>query len=146
MKISTFLRDMRNSTLIAGLLLLALSATAGPVPTDSVVPADQWQQAQTVSSFPFTTTLNSTTIPLNNDYNLPPTDIADGPDVVYKLIFNQDTYLNASVTSGENGKVALYPEGFKFLLEILKAFSSLLNEVVIIFFLGRFDHYFDIVK
>ena len=112
MKISTFLRDMRNSTLIAGLLLLALSATAGPVPTDSVVPADQWQQAQTVSSFPFTTTLNSTTIPLNNDYNLPPTNIADGPDVVYKLIFNQDTYLNASVTSGENGKVALYAEDF----------------------------------
>ena len=78
----------------------------------NVNPADTWQQAQTVSTFPFSATLNATSIPLNNDYNLPPTNITDGPDVVYKLVFNEDTYLNASVTSGNNGKVALYPQGF----------------------------------
>ena len=76
------------------------------------VSPDVWELAQTVNSFPFTATLNSVNHPLYNNYRLPPTGIVDGADAVYKLVFTEDTYLNASVTSGEDGKVALYPEGF----------------------------------
>ena len=73
---------------------------------------DVWEMAEMVTSFPYTANLNSTTIPLYNNYRLPPTGIVDGADAVYKLVFTEDTYLNASVTSGEDGKMALYPEGF----------------------------------
>ncbi len=76
------------------------------------VSPDVWELAQTVNSFPYTATLNSANHPLYNNYRLPPTGIVDGADAVYKLVFTEDTYLNASVTSGENGKVALYPEDF----------------------------------
>ena len=76
------------------------------------VSPDVWELAQTVNSFPFTATLNSANHPLYNNYRLPPTGIVDGADAVYKLVFAEDTYLNASVTTGENGKVALYKEGF----------------------------------
>ena len=73
---------------------------------------DVWELAQQVSSFPFTATLNTNSIPLYDNYHLPPTSIADGADAVYKLVFTEDTYLNANVTNGENGKVALYKESF----------------------------------
>jgi hypothetical protein len=73
---------------------------------------DVWEMAEMVTGFPYTANLNSTTIPLYNNYRLPPTGILDGPDAVYKLVFTEDTYLNASVTSGEDGKVALYAEDF----------------------------------
>ena len=76
------------------------------------VSPDVWEMAEVVTSFPYTANLNSTTIPLYNNYCLPPTSIADGTDAVYKLVFTEDTYLNASVTSGEDGKLALYSEGF----------------------------------
>ena len=76
------------------------------------VSPDVWEHAQLVSSFPFTATLNANSVPLYDNYRLPPASIADGADAVYKLVFTKDTYLNASVTSGENGKIALYPEGF----------------------------------
>ena len=76
------------------------------------VSPDVWEMAEMVTSFPYTANLNSTTIPLYNNYRLPPTGILDGADAVYKLVFTEDTYLNASVTSGEDGKVALYPEDF----------------------------------
>ena len=76
------------------------------------VSPDVWELAQLVTSFPYTATLNSANHPLYNNYRLPPAGIVDGADAVYKLVFTEDTYLNASVTNGENGKVALYKEGF----------------------------------
>ena len=76
------------------------------------VSPDVWEEAELVTSFPYTANLNSATIPLYDNYRLPPSDMVDGADAVYKLVFTEDTYLNASVTSGENGKMALYPEGF----------------------------------
>ena len=45
---------------------------------------------------------------LHNDYTLPFPEIPEGYDAVYKLVFANDMILNASVTEGENGKVALY--------------------------------------
>lgn len=77
------------------------------------VSPDVWEMAEEVTSFPYTATYNSATYPLYNNYTIPPAAIADGSDAVYKLTFTEDTYLNASVIDGENGKVALYPEGFK---------------------------------
>ena len=41
---------------------------------------DVWEVAETVTSFPYTANLNSTTIPLYNNYRLPSTDIVDGAD------------------------------------------------------------------
>ena len=76
------------------------------------VSPDVWEMAEMVTDFPYTANLNSTMIPLYNNYHLPPNNIIDGADAVYKLVFTEDTYLNASITSGEDGKMALYPEGF----------------------------------
>lgn len=73
---------------------------------------DVWETAELLTDFPFSATLTSAYIPLFDNYRLPPSGIPDGPDAVYKLVFTEDTYLNASVSNGENGKVALYPEGF----------------------------------
>ena len=73
---------------------------------------DVWEKAQTVTSFPYMANLNSSTMSLYNNYRLPPIDIVDGADAVYKLVFTEDTYLSASVTNGEDGKVALYKEDF----------------------------------
>lgn len=74
---------------------------------------DVWETAFQVNTFPFTDNLNSTTIPLYDNYKLPPVETPDGPDAVYKLVFAQDALLNAAVTNGENGKVILYNEDFK---------------------------------
>ena len=49
---------------------------------------------------------------LHNDYTLPFPEIEEGMDAVYKLVFEQDQMLSASVTTGDNGKVALYTEEF----------------------------------
>ena len=73
---------------------------------------DIWESAIGLTSYPFNATINTNVTPIYNNYNIPPTSIEDGADIVYKLTFAQDTYLNASVTSGENGKVALYAEDF----------------------------------
>lgn len=73
---------------------------------------DVWETAQTLSEFPFSATLTSANA-LYDNYRLPPTNLADGPDIVYKVVFTEDTYLNAHIPDGENGKVALYPEGFE---------------------------------
>ena len=80
--------------------------------TYNPVSPDVWELAQLVTSFPYTATLNSSNHPLYDNYRLPPAGIADGADAVYKLVFNEDTYLNASVTDGNDGKIALYKEGF----------------------------------
>ena len=73
---------------------------------------DVWETAEQLTDYPFSATLTPAYIPLFDNYRLPPSNIPDGPDAVYKLVFLEDTYLNASVSNGENGKVALYPEGF----------------------------------
>ena len=73
---------------------------------------DVWETAIEVTDFPFTANLNSTSIPLYNNYCLNPTDIADGADVVYVMTFDKWTSIGASVTAGENGKVALFNEDF----------------------------------
>ena len=52
------------------------------------------------------------TAQLHNDYTLPFPEIPEGYDAVYKLEFENDVILNAAVTAGENGKVALYREDF----------------------------------
>ncbi len=74
------------------------------------VARDVWETAYQVT-LPFTENLVNASIPLYNNYLLPGNS-ADGPDAVYKLVFTQDAYLNATVT-GENGKVLLYNENFK---------------------------------
>lgn len=73
---------------------------------------DVWETAEQLTDYPFSATLTPAYIPLFDNYRLPPSNIPDGPDAVYKLVFTEDTYLNASVSNGEDGKVALYPEGF----------------------------------
>lgn len=73
---------------------------------------DVWETAYQVSSLPYYDSLVASSIPLYNNYNLPPTHIEDGADAVYKLVFDQDVMLNASMTSGDDGKIALYTEGF----------------------------------
>ncbi len=49
---------------------------------------------------------------LHDDYTLPFPEIPEGVDAVYKLTFEQDQLLNAYVSQGENGKVALYTADF----------------------------------
>ena len=75
---------------------------------------DVWEKACTqATTFPFVevpATAHNTT--LHNDYTLPFPEIPEGYDAVYKLVFAQDTRLNAEVTSGADGKVALYTEDF----------------------------------
>ena len=63
------------------------------------------------TSFPFVevpATAHNTV--LHNDYTLPFPEIPEGYDAVYKLVFDNDMILNAEVTQGENGKVALYQQ------------------------------------
>jgi subtilisin family serine protease len=74
---------------------------------------DVWETAYQVNSLPYTDSLVASSIPLYNNYNMPPTNTEDGADAVYKLVFDQDVNLNASLTSGENGKLILYREGFR---------------------------------
>jgi hypothetical protein len=73
---------------------------------------DVWETAKLVDSLPYNDTLTVNSIPLYDNYVLPNPNIPDGNDVVYKLEFDQDILLNASVT-GDNGKVFLYEEGFQ---------------------------------
>ncbi|MBR5726759.1 MAG: choice-of-anchor J domain-containing protein, partial [Muribaculaceae bacterium] len=76
---------------------------------------DVWELAcEEATTFPFVevpATAHNTV--LHNDYTLPFPEIEEGVDAVYKLVFTEDQMLNASVTFGENGKVALYREGFE---------------------------------
>ena len=73
---------------------------------------DVWEKAQDVTSYPYSH-VPSTMTTLHNDYTLPFPEIEEGYDAVYKLVFTQDRMLNASVSNGQNGKVALYKEGFE---------------------------------
>ena len=82
-------------------------------PYDPAVP-DVWELAcEEATTFPFVewpATAHNTT--LHNDYTLPFPEIPEGNDAVYKLVFAQDQMLNAEVTSGADGKVAIYTEDF----------------------------------
>ena len=49
---------------------------------------------------------------LHNDYTLPFPEVPEGYDAVYKLQYNKDVVLNARVSSGADGKVALYAQDF----------------------------------
>ena len=53
-----------------------------------------------------------TSATLHNDYTLPFPEIPEGYDAVYKLVLDHDQILGASVTGGNDGKVALYTEDF----------------------------------
>ena len=76
---------------------------------------DVWELAcEEATTFPFVEVPQTAhNMQLHNDYTLPFPEIPEGYDAVYKLVFDQDVMLNASVTQGENGKVALYREGFE---------------------------------
>ena len=82
-------------------------------PYDPAVP-DVWELAcEEATTFPFVewpASAHNTT--LHNDYTLPFPEIPEGNDAVYKLVFAQDQMLNAEVTSGADGKVAIYTEDF----------------------------------
>ena len=75
---------------------------------------DVWELACTeATTFPFVeipATAHNTV--LHNDYTLPFPEIPEGVDAVYKLTFANDVVLDARVSIGENGKVALYTEDF----------------------------------
>lgn len=73
---------------------------------------DVWETASVLSTFPYSASVTPANTQLYDNYRLPPSNITDGPDVVYKLVVTEDTYLNASVSNGENGKVAIYSAGF----------------------------------
>ena len=49
---------------------------------------------------------------LHNDYTLPFPEIPEGYDAVYKFTVNKEMLINAEVSVGEDGKVALYTEDF----------------------------------
>ncbi|MCQ2304393.1 MAG: choice-of-anchor J domain-containing protein, partial [Bacteroidales bacterium] len=72
---------------------------------------DVFEMARVVNSFPYSETLNAARVPLYDNYLLPPMNVQDGPDAVWKVTFNEDQLLNASV-EGENGKIAVYTEDF----------------------------------
>ena len=87
-----------------------------PVVVDLYQPEvpDVWELAcEEATTFPFVevpATAHNTV--LHNDYTLPFPEIPEGYDAVYKLVFDHDQVLNAEVTAGANGKVALYNEDF----------------------------------
>ena len=76
---------------------------------------DVWELAcEEATTFPFVEVPQTAhNMELHNDYTLPFPEIPEGYDAVYKLVFDQDVMLNAYVSDGENGKVALYREGFE---------------------------------
>ncbi len=59
-------------------------------------------------TFPYVETVTG----MHNDYTLPFPEIEEGNDAVFELVIDADAVLNASVSDGENGKVALYTEDF----------------------------------
>ena len=75
---------------------------------------DVWELAcEEATTFPFVEVpANAHHTVLHNDYTLPFPEIPEGVDAVYKLVFDHDQILNAEVTAGANGKVALYNEDF----------------------------------
>ena len=93
------------------------SAHIWPVVVELYTPVcpDVWELAcEEATEFPFVEVPQTAhNMQLHNDYTLPFPEIPEGYDAVYKLVFDEDVMLNASVTAGANGKVALYREGFE---------------------------------
>ena len=73
---------------------------------------DVWESAAAVTTFPFSQTVNTSSLPLYNNYLLPTDSVADGNDAVYSLTVDHDVLVSARVSTGENGKVALYSADF----------------------------------
>ena len=92
------------------------SAHIWPVVVELYTPVcpDVWELAcEEATEFPFVEVPQTAhNMQLHNDYTLPFPEIPEGYDAVYKLEFANDMVLNAEVTQGENGKVALYTEDF----------------------------------
>ena len=82
-------------------------------PYEADVP-DVWEMAcEEATSFPFVEVpATAHNVTLYDNYTLPFPEIPEGYDAVYKLVFDNDMMLNAEVTSGADGKVALYTEDF----------------------------------
>ena len=59
-------------------------------------------------TFPYVETVAG----MHNDYTLPFADIVEGNDAVFELVIDTDAVVNARVSNGDNGKVALYTEDF----------------------------------
>ena len=83
------------------------------------VEPDVFEMARVIdAAFPFEYVDTPTTATLYDNYLLPPTDVEDGPDAVYKVTFNQDVMLNGNVVktgtdeAAENAKMAVYTEDF----------------------------------
>ncbi|MBQ8760428.1 MAG: fibronectin type III domain-containing protein, partial [Bacteroidales bacterium] len=70
------------------------------------VAGDVWEKATEINAYPFTDAPTG----IYDNYLLPG-ETQDGQDAVYKVTFNEDVLLTASV-EGENGKVAIYNEDF----------------------------------
>ena len=75
---------------------------------------DVWELAcEEATTFPFVEVpATAHGVTLYDNYTLPFPEIEDGYDAVYKLEFDNDMMLNAEVTYGAEGKVALYTEDF----------------------------------
>ena len=84
------------------------TATVNAIAYQPVTP-DVFELAQMVEEMPFSTTQNTSLIKKN--YNLPG-EGTTGPDGVYKLTFTEDVMLTASITEGDNPRIALYAEDF----------------------------------
>ena len=84
-----------------------------PISAETYTPVmpDVWELARQVTTFPYSETITSEMAVYDN-YKLPG-NMTDGKDVVFKLDFDSDVLLTANVIDGNNGKVALYPEGFE---------------------------------
>mgnify|MGYP003557756228 FL=1 len=70
------------------------------------VAGDVWENATTVNAYPFTNAPTG----IYDNYLLPG-ETQDGQDAVYKVTFNEDVLLTATV-DGANPKVAIYNEDF----------------------------------
>ncbi len=71
---------------------------------------DVWELAREVTTFPYSEAITSE-MTIKDNYRLPG-KMPDGKDAVFHLVFDSDVILSAVVSDGENGKVALYQEGF----------------------------------
>ena len=75
-------------------------------------PGDVWETAFEVNSFPYTSTfepyMGFEEYGMHNNYFMPRPSIPDGFDAVYKLTFNEDTYLNVSISNPDSGDEVIY--------------------------------------
>ncbi len=84
-----------------------------PISAEAYTPVmpDVWELPRQVTTFPYSETISSE-MAIYDNYQLPGNK-TDGKDAVFKLDFDSDVLLTANVIDGNNGKAALYPEGFE---------------------------------